>query len=271
MKKSTWQILRKGDQSELTLTVDFTSTGRTQACFRDLVPMVETTGDIWETVAPPTGEHRSGEDYVARWVRGVQKRERVVSTVIGYCVGAVYAAPLAERLAELQGSAPRLIVLDPELPNIAGLYRDFHGAGGALTTILTPEELTKFHADGEAVREKYGLTDITLIGPALSGIFRSATEVAGVRLGLDEDLRAELGDSFASFVAYLRAATEIDPLPVWRQAAAITSVHSTQREFEFAENVRLEVDHDQMLRHQDVAAAVSRLMAAPGPDLRLAG
>jgi non-ribosomal peptide synthetase component F len=211
VKKSTWQILRKGDQSGLTLTVDFTSTGRTQACFRDLVPLVDTADDVWETVAPPAGEDRGGADYVARWIRGVRKRERVVDTVIGYCVGAVYAAPLAEQLADLQGSRPRLIVLDPELPNIAGLYRDFHGAGGALTTILTPEELTTFHADGEAVRERYGLDDITLIGPALSEIFRAATDVAGVRLGLDEDLRAELGDSFASFVAYLRAATQIDP------------------------------------------------------------
>lgn len=276
MKKSSWQTLRKGDQRALTLTVDFTSTGRTQACFRDLVPMLTAPGDIWETIAPATGaeDGMTGADYVERWALGVHKRERVADTVIGYCVGAVYAAALAARLTELQGSTPRLILLDPELPNIAGLYRDFHAAADALTTILDEDELARFHAGGKEVRERHGLDDITLIGPALAGIFSDAIEVAGKRLGLDEDLRAELGGSFASFVAYLRAATEIDPRPEWSTAAAVTSAQSSAhdggRDPHFADEVRLPVDHDQMLRHPDVAAAVSTLMGA-ADDLRKAG
>ena len=273
-KKNSWQRLRRGSGGDaLTLTVDFTSTGRTQACFRDLVPLLSVPGEIWETVAPANGaeDGMSGTDYVERWVRGVRKRERTVSTVIGYCAGAVFAAPLAARLGELQGQAPTLVLLDPELPNIVGLYRDFHTAANALTAILSPEEITRFHADGQEVQQRYGFEDLSLIGPALAGIFRDATSVAGERLGLDEDIRAELSGSFASFVGYLRAATEIDPIPLWTEAVAITSAHSTQRELDFAENIRLNVDHDQMLRHPDVAAAVSRLLAGAPSDLRKAG
>lgn len=95
MKKNSWQILRKGGPGGLTLTVDFTSTGRTQACFRDLVPLLSAPGEIWETVAPAAGaeDTMSGADYVERWAKGVRRRERTVDTVIGYCVGAVFAAP----------------------------------------------------------------------------------------------------------------------------------------------------------------------------------
>lgn len=270
MKKNSWQILRKGGQGGLTLTVDFTSTGRTQACFRDLVPLLSAPGEIWETVAPAAGAEDSmtGADYVERWAKAVRKRERTVDTVIGYCAGAVFAAPLAARLAEFQDTAPQLILLDPELPNIVGLYRDFHAAADALKTILSPDEITKFHADGQAVQERHGFEDLSLIGPALAGIFRDAIDVAGQRLGLDEDVRGELGGSFASFVGYLRAATELDPVPLWAGATAITSSHSTQRGAGFARDIRLDVDHDQMLRHPDVAAAVSELMTGA---LRMAG
>lgn len=270
MKKNSWQILRKGGQGGLALTVDFTSTGRTQACFRDLVPLLTAPGEVWETVAPAAGAEAamSGADYVERWAKAVRKRERTVDTVIGYCAGAVFAAPLAARLAESQDSAPRLVLLDPELPNIVGLYRDFHAAADALKTILSPDEITKFHADGQAVQQRHGFEDLSLIGPALAGIFRDAIDVAGRRLGLDEDIRGELGGSFASFVGYLRAATELDPLPLWAGATAITSAHSTRRGARFAREIRLDVDHDQMLRHPDVAAAVSELMTGA---LRMAG
>ncbi|KAB1145536.1 hypothetical protein RM555_28000 [Micromonospora sp. DSM 115977] len=273
MKKNSWQILRKGGPGGLTLTVDFTSTGRTQACFRDLVPLLSAPGEIWETVAPASGaeDTMSGADYVERWAKGVRRRERTVDTVIGYCVGAVFAAPLASRLAESQDEAPRLVLLDPELPNIVGLYRDFHAAADALRTILTPEEIAAFHADGQAVQEKHGLEDLTLIGPALAGIFSDAIDVAGRRLGLDDDVRAELGGSFASFVGYLRAATEIDPAPQWATATAITSAHSTQRGQGFGRTIPLAVDHDQMLRHPDVAATVSGLMTGADAGQRIAG
>lgn len=273
MKKNSWQILRKGGQGGLTLTVDFTSTGRTQACFRDLVPLLSTPGEIWETVAPAAGaeDTMSGADYVARWVKGVRRRERVVSTVVGYCAGAVFAGPLAHALADVQDEAPTLVLLDPELPNIVGLYRDFHAAADALTTILSADEINKFHVDGGAVQEKYGFDDLSLIGPALAGIFRDAIDVAGRRLGLDDDLRAELSGSFASFVGYLRAATELDPIPTWRTGISISSAHNTEREIEFAASHRLDVDHDQMLRHPDVARLVSELMAGQAGDLRMAG
>lgn len=272
MKKGSWQILRKGDPNgPLTLTVDFTSTGRTQACFRDLVPLITAPGEIWETTSPSGGaeDEQTGADYVARWARLVRKRDRVVSTVVGYCAGACFAAPLADALAETQ-DRPRLILVDPELPNIVGLYRDYHAAADALKTILNEDELAKFHADGEEVREKYGVEDLSLIGPALAGSFREVTELAGERLGLDEDLRAELSDSFASFVGYLRAATQLDPIPGWRTATAISSVHNTVRDLTFGESVRLDVDHDQMLRHPDVAKAVSDRMAGEAPGDRLA-
>ncbi|MEV0901821.1 hypothetical protein [Actinoplanes sp. NPDC049802] len=265
MKRSSWQILRKGGPDDrLTLAVDFTSTGRTQACFRDLVPLLSTTGEIWETVAPARGaeDTMSGGDYVERWLKGVRRRERTVGAVLGYCVGAVFAAPLAERLAAVQDTAPRLILLDPEQPNIAGLYRDFHAAAGALTTILSPAEIAAFHAGGQAVQERHGFEDLAVIGPALTGIFRDAIDVAGRRLGLDDDVRADLGGSFGAFVGYLRAATEIDPGPQWKTATAITSAHSTQRDQVFGRNIALDVDHEQMLRHPSVAAAVSEVQGA---------
>lgn len=121
------------------------------------------------------------------------------------------------------------------------------------------------------MQEKHGLEDLTLIGPALAGIFSDAIDVAGRRLGLDDDVRAELGGSFASFVGYLRAATEIDPAPQWATATAITSAHSTQRGQGFGRTIPLAVDHDQMLRHPDVAATVSGLMTGADAGQRIAG
>ncbi|MDG4794554.1 thioesterase domain-containing protein [Micromonospora sp. WMMD1082] len=273
MRRSSWQTLRPGDPGALTLTVDFTSTGRTQACFRDLVPHLDVPGDIWETVAPGVREaaDMSGDDYVDRWADEVVRSGQQAAVVLGYCVGAVFAAPLAQRLAARQAQPPRLVLLDPELPNTLGLYRDFHRVADALATILSEEELAQFHDAGFTVRDTHGYGDISVIGPALADIFRGATTTAAERLGLDDDIRDELTGAFASFVHYLSAAQTIDPRARWAEAVAVVSDRSVTSDLQVAEEIRVDVDHDELLRHPEVGRAVSEVVARACDVSTLAG
>lgn len=273
MRRTSWQTLRPGDPGALTLAVDFTSTGRTQACFRDLVPHLDLPGAIWETVSPGAKEAAgmSGDDYVDKWAGEVARSGRPVTAVLGYCVGAVFAAPLAQRIAARQDAPVRVVLLDPELPNTLGLYRDFHRVADALAAILSPEELAKFHDDGFRVRDTYGYGDISVIGPALSEIFREATATAATRLNLDEDIRDELTGAFTSFVHYLSAAQSIDPRPLWANAVAVVSDRSNGTGQIVAEEIRIDVEHDELLRHPGVGRAVSEVATRSGGVSTLAG
>lgn len=267
MSRIAWKTLSGdedgGDGHGLTLAVDFTTSGRGQAQFADLAGILapHTAATVWASVPPPADADvaHDGEAYLDWWLGEVRDSGRHVEAVLGYCAGAVHAAALAERIAEWQHDAPQLLLFDPELPNTAGLYHDFHAAGDTLAGLLTPEELAEFHAAGQRLEARYGDGELPAAGAELAAVFTAAVGTAAERLELDDDIRDELAGAFDSLVGYLTAATTLDPLPAWSAATALTTsapAHPVGRE------LRQDTPHDDLLRDPATARALAGLLDA---------
>ncbi len=264
MTKNSWKILSQGPDQGLVLAVDFSNTGRPLAGFHDLVPRLDRPITVWETLPPPAGEV-APTGYVDWWLTEIRQSGQPVRAVLGYCAGAVLAAEMAERIATWQ-DRPLLILLDPELPNTLGLYRDFHTAGDSMTALLSEEEMREFHEAGRRVQEKYGDDDIGAVGSALGEVFTAAMSTAAERLGLDDEIRDELAGVFDSLVAYLVAATKFDPLPIWARSIVIRSRElgsgaPVGHKMKVGHVIEIGVKHQDLLRHDLTARAASDLLA----------
>lgn len=264
MTGNSWKILSRGGDAGLVLAVDFSNTGRPLAGFHDLAPRLDPPVTLWETLPPASGQV-APTDYVDWWLTEIRQSGQPVRAVLGYCAGAVLAAQMAERIATWQDE-PLLILLDPELPNTLGIYRDFHLVGDALAAVLSPDELREFHEEGRRVQEKYGDEDIRAVGLALGEVFTAAISTSAERLGLDDEIRDELAGVFDSLVAYLVAATQFDPLPVWSRGIVICSHEPgsgapVRPMMKVGRVVEIEVKHQDLLRHELTARATSDLLA----------
>ncbi len=250
MTGKSWHVLAQGPGRDVVLAVDFNSTGRTTAAFRDLVGLLDPPLTVWETAAPPVTV--TPDAYVDWWLAEVRRSGRQVNAVVGYCAGAVLAARIAAELA-----VPRLVLFDPELPNSTGLYRDFHAAGDSMAAMMMPGELDRYHAAADRVRAERG-DDLIAVGRELGEVFTATMGGIAERIGLDNEVRDELAGVFGTLVRYLTAATLYDPEPRWARATAIRSAGG--RAVDVGHDVVLDVGHDDLLRHTGTARALSDLL-----------
>jgi hypothetical protein len=266
MSGPTWcNVLNSGDSNELVLASDFPATGRTVPGFTDFVEKWRPTRTVWETAPPPPGTETgmSAADYVSRWLIDVRESGMVVRAVLGYCVGSVFAAPLAEQIAEWQAEPPVVVVFDPERPDRTLLHRHYHELIAGLSSVLTAEEIRSAQEAGALARDKY--QELPLLAAELSDLFRETGGVGFARAGLDELRREELVSTFRSFLHYLVVAGEIDPVPLWSTATAISSISplnglnvisAQERETIVAQDIRFDLEHGELLRNRDVVRTV---------------
>jgi hypothetical protein len=270
---TSYNVLREADSDELILASDFSATtGRTVGGFGDLVPQLATPCTVWETAPPPTGAEltMTAADHVDRWAADVRAAGRPVRAILGYCVGSVFAAGLAERIAEWQPTAPRIIVFDPEHPHAPLLHRHYGDAIGVMAQMLSEEDqLRARQAGDEALKLQGGDGDLAGLATTLSGLVFEYGDPAFARVGLDANRRNELLGTFRSFLFYLVCAAQLDAAPVWRGATAITSLspHNglnilspDSRDSVVAEEIRFDLPHADLLRDATVARAVDELL-----------
>ncbi|TDC67109.1 hypothetical protein E1258_01000 [Micromonospora sp. KC207] len=265
-----WNVLAPGEgpAPEVVLAVDFFATGRPEAGFTDLAPRLTSGHAIWETVPPPVGTEAdmSGTDYARWWLADVEEHRPVVRACFGYCAGSNYAVTLAERIAQWQ-ERPRVVLFDPEAVTPLGMYGQFHKVIGNMSTVLSAEEIATAQKLGwEAQRRQ---SDLRLLGQELKGVFRSEAGPAFDRLGIDDTRKDEFAATFGSFLAFLAAAVQIEPAPVWTAATAISSaspnnglnlVAEADRAGLVADEVRFDLVHADLLRDTGVAKAVDELL-----------
>jgi hypothetical protein len=246
--------------------------GRPGRGFRyHLVTNLKTDFRIWETVPPEPGSEsaRSGAGYVEHWAQRLERERPQVQAVMGFCAGSVYAAALAERISTWQDE-PILLLLDPELSTPQTLMWQFQKVVGFLAAGLNEQEMALAAEQGRQIYES--APDLRTLKDGLVELTRVAGEPALIRSGLDESRRAELIGVFSSFLQYLSAAGEIDPVQRWRAATALCSSSPLSGlnamrtagmgadQVSVAREVTFEVEHAVMLADKDVAAAVSDLL-----------
>lgn len=270
-ESSAWKNLSKGGNSAdprgIVLAVDFDTTGRPEARFADLVGNLGSEFAVWETVPPPatapaTG---SGAGYLEHWLR--HRPEGPVHALLGFCGGAIYAAELAAEIGRKQGTEPLLVLFDPELSTQQTLIWQFHKVIGFLSAVLSEEQIAEAREVGQKAHER--ISDVMDLKDELLRLMREFGEPALEAAGLDEIRREELFTVFESFLSYLAAASQLDPLPRWRDAVAYSStsplsglnaMRSAGLRIQVGREIRWETDHGTMLADKELASAVTDLL-----------
>ncbi|MEV6978122.1 hypothetical protein [Kitasatospora sp. NPDC093806] len=268
----SWTKITEGETGQVVLAVDFPATGRLQADFSELAARLTGGHAFWRSVvapAPLTGT--TTEEYLEPWLEDVSASRLHVRAVFGFCVGAVHAALLAERIAEFQDPAPEVVLFDPELVDTGTIYWQFAMFVESLTQFLAADEIAALREAGRLSYEE--IDDPNRLAQVLIETFRGAIALACERTGLDEEFTEEVVEIFTAFMAYLAIADKSDPLPLWAKATAVSSSSAEnglsrvaneilRREGPFVaeELVFPERIHADLLRGEDVAAAVDKLL-----------
>lgn len=268
---AAWKILTDSDPSgSVVLAVDFDTTGRPEARFTDLVAHLKVAATVWETVPPVAGSPfaATGAGYIDRWARKPAEERPHVKALLGFCAGSVYAAALAERIAQWQTTEPLLVLFDPELSTAQTLMWQFQKVTGFMNSVLPAQDIAEAREIGRRAYEE--TEDLGDLKDALISLMWDFGEPALAKAGLDERRRAELFEVFGTFLNYLAAAGDIDPRERWRSAVAFSSntplsglnaMRSAGTEVVVAREIRCDVDHGGMLADQALAATVSELLS----------
>jgi hypothetical protein len=273
---SSWKPLRSAvssssDPAGLVLGVDFPATSRREAGFADLAEFLTPSVGLWQT-APgpiPPGGPLTGADYLAPWLAEVTSSGHPVRAVLGYCVGAVHAAVLAERIAQTQDVAPEIVIFDPELSNITTLRRHFGKVLANLSAVLDADELDAARAEAEAMASS-GVTEYAV---ALFELFGRLSATAFERAGLEPDFGAEIVGMFGGYLTFLSIAEQLDPRDGWQRAIVISSASLTSGlnrlradgalVDQISREIRFDVEHHDLLRTPGVGEAVNKLLELP--------
>jgi hypothetical protein len=253
-----WERLSPGSGQKIVLAVDFEPVGRPEACFSDLVTILDPPREIWEAAQPAVGQDKpaSADAYLSYWSDGLPEGDWEISAVLGYCAGAVFAAALAEKIASWQ-AAPVSVLLDPEPPTGATLRKQFEHAMRGLAA---------GGAELSWVQESLGRLgdspDLSLLAAELSSLYQQASAPTFARIGLGPEMQADLFASFRSLMSYLVAATDVGAGKGWASATAITSAVPVCEPVGVARQIRTGVDHADLLRSPLVAGLVSELLEA---------
>lgn len=266
VESSPWNRLTDTVRERLILCSDFTATGRTVATFADLSRACPAGLAWWET-NPPRPDQAPEYDtdaYLRRWAE--DQPDGQVLAVAGFCVGAVFAAPIYHSVAARQEQPPLLLLFDPERPNPHLLLRHFRELLLGMRQYLDAAELAQ--VEDYCVRAPLSAPMPELAGQ-LSDWFAEIAVGALRRVGLDEEHSGQVAATFRSFISYLAMASAIDPRSAWRAGVAFSSAgaHSglnslppADREAAVAVEQRFDLDHTTLLSDPGVAAAVAALL-----------
>jgi hypothetical protein len=254
-----WKPLGEGSGVTVVAAVDFEATGRPEACFSDLAPLLDPRREVWTATQPAAGGDITvgAPDYVRHWADGLAASGRPVGAVLGFCAGGVFATALAEEIGRRQGGLPPTVILDPEPPTAATLVKQFEGAMRGLASVASEEELAPAR---EAVARAEADQDLRSLGRMLGKLYQEVSEPAFLRIGLKADFCADLVTGFESLMSYLVAAADVPLAEGWAASTAILSATPVHEPAGVAHSVRTQVAHADLLRSAEVARLVSEAL-----------
>ncbi len=270
---SSWTELRTSSSSDVVLCADFQTTGRPEAGFPDLIPLLEHDSNYWLIApAPIAPDSDTGfDEYLRSWLDPVRDSGLRASAVLGFCLGGVYGAALAEQVAGFQATEPRLVLLDPEQTQLVTIQYQLTKVLTMLESVLTEDDRAAIHAKLGELAAVEGM-GVRRYAKEMFGHFRRYTNGAFERAGLDPEYGAEMLELFSGFLSYLSLAEETDPRAAWLRATALTSASPESGlnrlratgelgtgEF-VAHEIGFDEDHTEFLRSAEVAKAVDELL-----------
>lgn len=222
---SSWDVISDVNSNKIILSVDFRAAWRSEASFPELASRVGAEYRFLQTAPPNTcPDKRPAVDaYIQNWVQEAQQGGWQVAAVLGYCVGSVYAAAIAEGISQWQ-PAPKIVLFDPLLPAIRFIALEMYRVIGyfASASLLSSDEVERAkERTAELIGSEPG--DIVDFAAALVGLYREIGSIAFGKLGLRAARSNEMIQIFESFMSWMSVADQIDPTDAWKRSTAIIS------------------------------------------------
>lgn len=258
---SSWDAISGDTADRVVLAVDYPSKRRRGAVLADLVAMVGPGFRFMQTRLPAAGQvqHPRCDHYVDPWIEDIKREPGEVFAILGFGVGGVYAAAIADGIARWQ-RMPKIILLDPEYVSCASLGRELRTEINSISSLLSDDEV-------EGAKKIMA----SFPSPAVGSVADAAIEAVEVyleislapfeRAGLGGTWYEELTAPFISYISWLSAAAQLDPGPAWRCATALVSSTAQSVSGAIGRSIPLEVTHTELLRSDRAAQAVRDLLA----------
>lgn len=271
---SSWDVISGPDSDRVILGIDFPAAGRDEAGFTDLAAGLGGGYRFLQTIPPRVSPDQrvAGDAYTQPWIHEVRQSQWQVAAVIGYCVGGMYAARIADGIAAWQQPGPKVILLDPLPADVRLLSLEMHKIIGKLAPLLSPGEVEHARHATEELVEADPL-DITGRAIALVDLYREIGAIGFGRLGLDEGRREEMIRLFASYMSWIAGAATLDPTTAWNRGTAIMSAEYVRRTVEavaaepgeslIGNTMIFDVAHGDLLRSDCTIKAVRYQLEAP--------
>jgi hypothetical protein len=232
--ESAWSVIAEPASNALVLGVDFPAAGRHEAGFEDLVAGV---GAGWsglgvlQTSPPPVrlADRPTGDSYTEHWMHAGDWEKYEVKAVLGYCVGSVYAGKVAERLAEIHGRMPQILLFDAQLADLQLLESEMHKMIGQAGPVLTAEEAEQGRKQAGEIVAAPSIKMADAAGQMVD-LYRGMASSAFRRIGLSESRCEEMVLLFESYMTWLAASSEVDPGKAWEGAIGFTSADYAELE-----------------------------------------
>ncbi|NBE84047.1 hypothetical protein [Micromonospora rubida] len=276
MNNPMWHTLRVGTGSEIVLVVDFSAdAGREAAGFSDLVPLLPDRYTVQATRRTTWTDDADGTvDPTARlqeWLSTADLFGPEVVAVLGYCAGCRLSVAFADRIA---GPIPPAVVLFDPLPVVPqSLWQEYAKA----VTQLAPGlgEAVVDQATERARAEAEAATGAGELARWLSGSYADLAPRGCEELGIDVEFAEQLISRLTGYLRYLAIAAAAPlssghaPALVLRSQEPVPSElleHADARQLEHVDARQLDTPRVELLRSQEAADLVTRLLAGRSRD-----
>jgi len=269
---SSWDVIFGADSGQVVLSIDFPASRPGQAGFPDLAARIGPGFRFLQTRprAARSCQRLTGDAYVGPWVSDIARHQHRVLAVLGYRVGSVYAAAIAEGIAQWQ-PMPKVILFDPQFISNSKLGLEFDREIDAVSSLLGDDEIERAKKAAAEIAQS-AAEDITGVAVGMIESYIEIITDAFERVGLGDARGSKFTASFESYISWLSAADQIDPRPVWERSTVMTSSAysdlpdraplAADDNGAASQVVPFDVGHADLLRSDCVAQAVQQLLVS---------
>jgi hypothetical protein len=265
-----WDVICGAAGGPVVLGVDFPVVHRREGNFSELAARLGPGCEFLQTRprAVRSGQRPVAKAYVSPWIEDIAAGGRRVDAILGYRIGGVYAAAIAEGIAEFQ-PMPQVILFDPQFADSGYLGAEFHKELRNISPLLSDEEIERASkAFTEILASAH--SRLTETAAELAGLYWEVSSAAYERVGLGSAYDDMLIAPFDSYISWLSVAAQIDPCPVWKRSTAVVSTGYPQLRapecqvggigFPFGRSIPVDVAGTDLLRSDSAARAIRALL-----------
>jgi hypothetical protein len=268
----SWDVICGADSGQIVLGVGFPAAGCREAGFSDLAARIGPEYRLLQARALiiRPGQRLSADAYVGPLIEDIRRDRGLVLAVLGYCVGSVYAAVVAEEISRWQ-PPPKAIMFDPQSVNNKFLCLQFRNEIDSLSALLSDDEIERASKVATEISQS-ATGDIADIATEIIESYLEVITPAFERAGLGDARSDKFAVAFASYISWLSVTDQIDPSLAWKRSTVIaSSAYADLPDRAYLADgdhgitgqvIPFDVGHAELLRSDSVARAVLGLLGS---------